>query len=37
MPDGHNESFRYDPFTGEGDRQELVRDILPEKLTKYSR
>jgi hypothetical protein len=35
--DAHNRSFREDPFTGDEDRQTLVRDALPEKLARYSK
>jgi hypothetical protein len=35
-PDAHNGSFRDEPFTGDDDRQSLVRDVLPEKLARYS-
>lgn len=34
--DAHNGTFRDEPFTGDDDRQTLVRDVLPRKLEKYS-
>lgn len=34
--DTHNGTFRDEPFTGDDDRQALVRDVLPEKLSRYS-
>lgn len=34
--DVHNGTFRDEPFTAEDDRQKLVREVLPEKLDKYS-
>jgi len=36
VADVNNGSFRDDPFIGPGDRLDLVRNILPEKLAKYS-
>jgi len=36
IPDVHNGTFRDEAFTGDDDRQALVKDVLPEKLTKYS-
>jgi hypothetical protein len=35
-PDLNNGSLRDDPFVEEGDRRQLVREILPQKLAKYS-
>ncbi|KAF2790450.1 hypothetical protein K505DRAFT_340422 [Melanomma pulvis-pyrius CBS 109.77] len=36
IPDAHNGTFRDEPFTGDDDRQALVRDVLPGKLAKYN-
>lgn len=35
-PDAHNGTFRNEPFTGDDDRQALVKEILPGKLQTYS-
>jgi hypothetical protein len=37
IPDFHNGTFRNDLFNEEDDRKVLIRDVLPDKLAKYSK
>jgi hypothetical protein len=36
VPDVHNGSFRDEPFNQQGDREDLIKNVLPKKLAKYS-